>query len=112
MLFAATKTAYGAYTVIVRSGVFWDEEETKEFWKDGRCVMIITYDKQKHYYPRPRCKYQPLFRSQGYKYWKKYFPNRACYTLPEILQEAIDREPRTEGRFYSEKYGEYIGYIG
>lgn len=37
-----------------------------------------------------------LTRAQGFKYWGKYFPLRADYTLPLALQEAIAREPRTE----------------
>ena len=52
-----------------------------------------------------------LSRAQGYKYWKRYFPNRLCWDLPEALQEAIESEATTYGT-YTNRHGEIIGYEG
>ena len=52
-----------------------------------------------------------LTRAQGYKYWKKHFPNRIVWSLPEALQTAIDRDPTSFGVF-RDKNGELVGYEG
>lgn len=31
-----------------------------------------------------------MTRSQGYRYWERYFPNRICYDLPELVAAAVD----------------------
>lgn len=33
-----------------------------------------------------------LSRAQGYRYWKRHFPDKPCWLLPQILQDAIDKE--------------------
>lgn len=47
-----------------------------------------------------------LSRSQGYKYWKRYFPDKPCWALPQILQDAIDKE----AEYKCTKDG--VGYYG
>ena len=53
----------------------------------------------------------PLTRAKGFRYWKKHFPTRACYTLPAALQAAIDEPSRSWGTF-TNKSGELVGYEG
>lgn len=37
-----------------------------------------------------------LTRSQGFRYWEKHFPGRACYTLPPLLEAAVAIAPEAE----------------
>ena len=52
-----------------------------------------------------------LTRAQGFKYWKRHFSNRSCYTIPEALAQAIERTPKSFG-YYFNKYGKLCGYEG
>lgn len=52
-----------------------------------------------------------LTRAQGFRYWKRHFPERACYSLPALLEEATNAEPRSFGTFFT-RDGEKVGYIG
>jgi len=52
-----------------------------------------------------------LTRAQGFRYWKRHFPERVCYALPALLEEAVDREPSSFGSFFN-RNGEEIGYCG
>ena len=53
-----------------------------------------------------------LTRAKGYKYWGKHFADRACYGLPLVLQEAVEKEPTTHGRFFNKRHDEWWGYEG
>ena len=53
-----------------------------------------------------------LTRAKGYRYWGKHFADRACYNLPQALQEAVEKEPTTWGSFFNKRHNEWWGYGG
>jgi hypothetical protein len=55
--------------------------------------------------------YDVLTRAKGYRYWEKHFPDRYCWSLPEMLQEALDMEPASSG-YFVDRNGELCGYEG
>ena len=82
-----------------------------EFNRDGQLIGRVINNKVQRI--RWETYRQPveLTRAQGYKYWKRYFPNRLIWDLPEALQEAIESESRSYGT-YVNRQGEVIGYEG
>ena len=87
----------------------FDESIVKEFRRDG---MLIGWSNNGEItlYTIRIIPYE-LSRAQGFKYWTRYFPNRLLWDLPEVLQEAIEKEPTTYGE-YTNRNGETVGYIG
>ena len=76
----------------------------KNYYKDGK-LWGMSYDNKLKLEPHWKDPTDYLTRAQGYKYWRKYFPGRICYTLPEPLQEAIDREPESRGVYEDDRVG-------
>lgn len=111
-----TTLNYGAISVWTQEATFFQNGYYKNFLRNG--VVIATA----HYTPdgkRDRLEWLKtcsapveLTRAQGFRYWSKYFPDRTCYSLPEVLEEAINKPCTSEGVFYSKKYNELIGYAG
>ena len=79
-----------------------------EFWRDGQLIGIKRFNKIVLIH---HGEVNYLSRAQGYKYWKKYFPDRYYYTLPDALAEAI-AEPCKSWGYYTDKNGELVGYEG
>lgn len=52
-----------------------------------------------------------ITRAQGFRYWEKHFAERACYTLPTLLEEAVNKEAIYRGHFV-DRYGEYVTIYG
>ena len=97
------------FSVRVSEDLFSEGNFWRYYYRDGR-----LYGESGCYglrlFPAPVSKVE-LTRAQGYRYWAKHFPDRACYTLPEALQEAIDRPPVSSG-YYVDHSGELVGYEG
>lgn len=87
---------------------FFTGVKTKLIYKNGRFIADIRGGviRIEHYSTETY-----ISRSQGYKYWQKYFPDRPYYTLPKELQMAIEEQPKTCG-YYIDRKGELIGYEG
>lgn len=88
---------------------------TATFYKDGSCVAHRTRGKlyhHKHFTKSIGMSTVYLSRAQGFKYWKKYFPNRRYWELPEALQNAIDEPCHSFGYYISKKDGIIICYEG
>ena len=52
-----------------------------------------------------------ITRAQGFRYWGRHFPLRACWDLPEALAAAVGKDCRSFGT-YVRKDGEVVGYAG
>lgn len=90
----------GGYSVYV----YRDDEAicVADYESDGKLDRVYWY---KDYAPIE------LSRAQGYKYWKKYFPECMVYYLPKVLQEAIKKEPVAYG-YFTRKDHTVCGYEG
>jgi hypothetical protein len=47
-----------------------------------------------------------MTRSQGYRYWEKHFPNRICYSLPALIEAAVDLYDDSEVVYQIDKNSE------
>ena len=56
--------------------------------------------------------YHTYTQAHGWRIWKKHFPNRSVYSLPEYVQELLDLPCSSYGEYYSKKHKEWIGYAG
>lgn len=91
---------FGSYTIFYKDG---KEIATKhspcEWFPKGSFTLQPQYVEA----------YEPLTRRQGYRYWKKHFPNQSCYYLPTLLEEAINKECEVSGTFFLN--GEEVYYV-
>lgn len=99
------------YTKFTRKSLFFDGDYA-EFYKDG--VLIARRNRASggniRLYPRPTSEVR-LTRAQGFRYWERHFPLRACWDLPPALREAVALDPATYGK-YIDRNGEAVGYAG
>lgn len=107
---------YGALTVKTEESTFFEHGFYKHLYRNGRQICLAHYTPEGK---RDRVQWFKLCsdpieltRAQGFKYWERHFPDRICYSLPTALAEAIDRDFRSEGTFYSKKYRQMMGYAG
>lgn len=98
-----------AYSVETIPALFTDLP-TRIYYKDSRAVGM-SYEGAVSLLPSYSSTCE-LTRAQGYRYWEKHFSNRNYYSLPLILQEAIDKPSRSFGQYVSKKDGALIGYEG
>ena len=106
---------FGALSVKTTVSIFFDDNGFwKDFYRDDEHIACAHYDANGnrdfldiYHESNPVI----LTRAKGYRYWKKYFSGRICYSLPEELQIAIDLPCVSEGTFYDAN-GELCGYNG
>lgn len=96
----------GNFTVKSFYSLFVDSP-SKNYYKNGELWAVshngnLFLIGRRHYQA-------PLTRAQGFKYWKRHFPNWFYFDLPELLQEAIDRPTERYGT-YIDRNGEVVGY--
>lgn len=60
------------------------------YYKDGVEIARKGYGKPLQWV-RPYTEPVVISRSQAYRYWRKYFPRRRCFDLPEVLAYATIR---------------------
>lgn len=98
------------YTKRTIVDIFFGTPAYTEFRKDGELVAVRLGSEWQ--FTRKLCPSSvELTRAQGFKYWERHFSDRVCWSLPQPLQAALDREPRTIGE-YTDRRGERIGYEG
>lgn len=51
-------------------------------------------------------------RAKAFRYWGRYFPDRAFYELPEGLKQALDLPCRAWGMYYDKKACGACGFEG
>lgn len=100
-----------SYTKIVLPRLFDDCARAVDFYKNGKLFAYDCGDGRGIQIIPPVRNPIELTRAQGFRYWERHFPERACYTLPALLEEAVDREPKSFGIFF-DRNGEEIGYCG
>lgn len=89
--------------------------DTVTYYKNGSCIGHKAKGKlhyHKHYIKSVALNSVYLSRAQGFKYWKKYFPNKRYWDLPIALQNAIDEPCHSFGYYISKKHREIICYEG
>lgn len=96
-----------SYTKRTTRSLFGDDYV--EFFKNGK-LAAIRLNGQLAIVPKYTAPIE-LTRAQGFRYWKRHFPERTCYDLPALLEEATNAEPRSFGTFFT-RDGEEVGYIG
>lgn len=103
-------TYIGSYTIERFVNIFTDEP-VSIFYHKGVEIAVRTDGVWNRYKPdiKAGCEWT---RAKGFRYWKKYYPDRRYDDLPEELQRAIDMKPRAWGRYTSKKDGAYIGFEG
>ena len=98
------------YTISITYDIF-SGRPCKRFYK-GLALIAWTNPTGGFYRfdftPKAGC---DISRAQAYKYWEKYFPDKPCWLLPEVLQEALEK-PCTARGAYKDRNGEWIGYEG
>lgn len=100
-----------SYTKSVLVSLFDDGARLVSYYKNGRLCAFDNGDGRGiQLVPMAKSSIE-LTRAQGYRYWAQHFPGRTCYSLPALLEEAVDREPQSYGSFVT-RNGERIGYIG
>jgi len=83
---------------------------TTTFYKNGRIIARRREGGHIHLvaaYSEPTV----LTRAQAYRYWERYFPDRACWDLPFELYAATQLPPKSSG-FYNDINDELVGYEG
>lgn len=81
------------------------------YYKEGKLIATRIEGGKLELANQHGPKYDLLTRAKGYRYWEKHFPERYCWSLPEMLQEALDMEPASRGWFI-DRNGEVCGYEG
>jgi hypothetical protein len=82
------------------------------FYKDGEIIASRQGESAPiRLYQRGSLRQVSLTRAQGFRYWGKHFPDRACYTLPALLEEAVAKESASFGTFVNRR-GEEVAYEG
>lgn len=108
-------TVFGALSVKTTTAIFFDDNGYyKDFFRNGKQIAYAHYTaegKRDYFLYYKESNPVILTRAKGYRYWKKYFSGRICYSLPEELQTAIDLPCVSEGTFYDAN-GELCGYMG
>ena len=97
------------YTKRITVDLFFGTPNYTEFFKNGKLIAIRRGDAWTMVGHVSKVE---LTRAQGYKYWERYCPNRIDWSLPQPLQDALEREPRTSGVFFDRRRGEWCGYEG
>lgn len=98
------------YTKKTYINLFDDSTPVTDYYKDGE--LIGYRDKNGiHLYGWHGPAHDPLTRAKGYRYWGKHFPDRYCWSLPELLQDALDMAPASRGVFV-DRSGRLCGYEG
>lgn len=111
-------TNYGSLSVEIYESLFFSTNGSyfKDIYRNGSKIACAHYTDGKRdwviWLNKSSSEPIELTRAQGFKYWRKHFANRPCYSLPKELAEATDRDFRSSGVFYSKKRGEVIGYMG
>lgn len=82
----------------------------KSFWRDG-CLIGYAIGQEVRRYPEVRTE-DEISRAQAFRYWKRNFKGRYCWTLPELLQEALDKSSKTYGSYWNKRLQEVVGYEG
>ena len=81
------------------------------YYRNGRAFAIKRHNGTIHFINKPYSAPVEITRAQAYKYWERHFPGRCCYSLPEILQKALEKPCVSHG-FFVNHLGEAIGYSG
>lgn len=68
---------------------FFDDGTTTNFYKNGMLIASRKNSEPIKFYHRYYSLFDPITRAKGYRYWEKHFPNRACYALPKLLEDAV-----------------------
>ena len=95
---------------IVTIPAFFTKLPTRLYYKNGR-EIARSCDGHISLLPSYHSKCE-LTRAQGFRYWEKHFPDRSRYTLPQVLQEAVDKPSHSFGQYVSKQDGALIGYEG
>ena len=85
-------------------------ETYKSYYRDGQLIGYAN-GREVHRNPETRAENE-ITRAQAYRYWKHNFKDRCCWTLPEPLQEALDKPVKTYGSYWNERLQEEVGYEG
>ena len=96
-----------SYTKRTTRSLFGDDYV--EFFKDGK-LAAIRLNGQLAIVPKYTAPIE-LTRAQGFRYWRRHFPQRVCWDLPTALVVAVETEPRSFGTFV-DRNGALVGYIG
>ena len=76
------------------------------YWKNGRVIARSDKGRLKFESGLPFKTPVVMTRSQGYRYWEKHFPNRICYSLPRLIEAAVDLYDDSEVVYQIDKSGE------
>ncbi len=102
----------GSYTIEERNGLF--AGHYRAYHKQGQVIAIWTATMQAlklvHRYEQPNPQVE-ISRAQAFRYWRKHFDKQSVYSLPKLLQEAVEKPCKSFGT-YVRKDGNLVGYEG
>lgn len=108
----ASYKTIGSYIIEERCGLF--AGHYRAYHKKGKVIGIWTAASQSlklvHRPEQPIDRVE-ITRAQAYRYWEKHFDKRSVYSLPKLLQEAVDKPCKSNGT-YIKKDGQLAGYEG
>lgn len=62
------------------------------YYKDGDAIADSLNNGNIIFIPTFEERYTPITRAKAYRYWKKHFPDRLYWALPELLADATQFE--------------------
>ena len=89
---------------------FFTGKMHKNFYRNGQ---VIGWANGQEVRRNPEVRTEDeISRAQAFRYWDRNFKGRYCWTLPELLQEALDKPSKTYGSYWNERLQEVVGYEG